>query len=446
MKTLRLLGLATLLSGGILVTAGASSPAVEIHLHPDRPLVTSTGEQTILVKVEAVGRQIRPVEDRTPVNLSLIIDRSGSMSGQRIEQARAGALEAVSRLGQGDVFSLVVFDHEVQTLIPAAGIEDLEEVKRIIRGIQAGGWTNIHAGMETALQELAKNAEGEFLHRAILLSDGQANRGPTSREAFSELGAQYSQKGIVVTTVGLGLGYNEHLLTSLASAGEGNHYFVNNPQDLARIFAQEIGHITSTVAQGVTIRIEWPQGVEVRRVLGREYRQEGASLEINFRDLADRQSKYSILEVNVPEGREKEVFSLLQASARYTEPGRSETRQAAQSLSVLYVDDEETAQRAVNEEVQRDYVTLARAEVQDNAIMRASQQDVEGARREWKSLQSSVREVGLNASVVAEADASIEEEEKILRSRNYSRDEILSRNASSYQDRYQQTPLIKTED
>ena len=441
MKTPLLTGFITLLTllGALLVSA--ATPTVEIHLHPDRPLVTTTsGEQTILVKVEASGLA-RPVVDRAPVNLSIIIDRSGSMSGERIEQAKAGAIEAVRRLGAGDIFSLVVFDHEVQTLIPAGPLEDREKVENIIRRIQPGGWTNIHAGMEAGLRELAQYAEGNYLHRAVLLSDGHANRGPTTPEAFAELGRQFGHKGIIVSTVGLGLGYNEHLLTSLSSAGEGNHYFVQHARDLPRIFGGEIGQLLATVARGVTIRIEIPEGIEVRRVLGRPYERQGSTMELNFHDLAAEQRKYTILEVAVPEGQEEAVRELLQASARYTAVHDGSAGEVRQNLTIRYTGDEEQARQAVDEQVQRDFITLARAQTQEEVLRRVEMNDREGARQQWQNLSVDVQYMGIAPSAVEELNEAINEEDAILRSRSYRREEVLMRRASSYQMMNQQVPV-----
>ncbi|MCH8473616.1 MAG: VWA domain-containing protein [Opitutales bacterium] len=435
MKTQYLLSCLFALLAGSILSAGET---VRIHLSPDRPVVPVGEEQTVLIKVEVEGAEL-PEADRPPVNLSLVIDKSGSMSGDRIRYARKGALEAVRRLGSEDIFSLVVFDREVKTLIPAGPIEDLSRVEEIISGIRAGGTTNIHGGMTEALAQLQTHDSDRYLHRAVLLSDGLANVGPRSDEAFAELGRQFSQNGIVVSTIGLGQDYNEQLLAALAGAAEGNNYFVDRPEVLAKIFEEEIGHLVSTVAQGVRLRIQLPDGIEIRRHLGRPVEEKDGYLEIHFHDLGAGLRKHNLMEVVVPAGQEGDLQDLLSAEVTYRVVSDGTTGQNRANRQIRYSRDAEEVEKATDEDVQKSFAALWQAELQEQALTLVRSGKNTEAAEVWGTAAAAAPSMGLSADVVLELEEQAAAEEKVLRMRSYTREEMLRRQTDAYQIRNQQS-------
>ncbi len=425
--------------GAVLLLAlpvADGAETVLLKLESDRPVVEAGKAQTVRVKVQVTGAEL-PEADRPPVNLAIIIDKSGSMSGDRIANARRGAVEAIRRLGRQDVFSVVVFDSSVRTLIPAQRLTDVGHAEEIISGIHAGGTTNIYGGMEAGLAELKKNLKG-FLHRAVLLSDGLANVGPTQPEAFEKLGREFAKAGVIVSTIGLGRDYNEHLLASLAQASEGNNYFVDNPNILPKIFEDEIGALVSTVATGVTITIELPKGVVLQNVLGRTHRQRGSRVEIDFHDLGGGASKYSLLELAIPQGREGDVLDAFEATARYRRAGDNQAGETSARTQVHYVASREKADAAVNLDVQHAWVELRQAEVQDELVDLVERGERDEARARLAKLAEEAARERIAAPAVERLNDFRGREEQILQHRGYSRAEALNRRTDAYQLRNQQ--------
>ncbi len=424
----------------VLLAMPLRAPAETVHLRitSDRPVVEAGKSHTVRVKVEVEGAEL-PAAERPPVNLSLIIDKSGSMRGDRIEHARQGAIEAVRRLGSQDIFSVVVFDSRVETLIPAQRLTNLGLVEEQITGIQAGGTTNIHGGMQAGLAELKKNLDKKYLNRAVLLSDGLANVGPTRPEAFDQLGREFSRSGVIVSTVGLGRDYNEQLLTSLAQASEGNNYFVDNPKTLPKIFEEEIGALVSTVATGVTITIELPAQVSLGKVLGRTYRQTGNRIEIDFHDLGGGASKYSVLELTIPQGDEGQVLDALVARARYRCVADNRDGETSAGTQVRYTRRAAEAEAAVNLEVQNAWVELHQAAVQDEVLDLVERGDRQQAQERLRKLGEEAAAAGIQAPAAARLESYGQRESQILQERSFSRQEVLERRTDAYQMRNQQS-------
>lgn len=351
---------------------------VEIKLSPDRPVLACTGETTtVLVKIEVRGRP-RVAVERPPVNVCLVIDKSGSMSGERIEQARQGALEALRRLGPEDTFSLVVFDSRVEALIPARRLESAHEAEEAIRSLRAGGTTNLHGGLVEGGKQLRRGHRPGQISRLVLLSDGHANVGPRDPRELADLGRQLAAEGITVSTVGLGLDYNEDLMTALSQASEGNTYFVETPRDLPRIFNRELGEVLEIVAAGVRLEITPLPGTTIHRVLGREATVMEGAHHIDLREVAAEQAKYVVLEVEIPAGTEGERRALLTAGVRYQVPGDNRDRQLPEEQTAVRFSDDSEKLARVDHAVETAHARLLLAHAREAAIERADDFDPEG--------------------------------------------------------------------
>ncbi|MCP4644119.1 MAG: VWA domain-containing protein, partial [bacterium] len=223
------------------------------------------------------------------------------------------AIMALRRLKRDDIVSVVTYDTTVNVLVPATKVSDLEVIVREIQRIQAGSNTALFGGVSKGAAEVRKFLVDDRVNRIILLSDGLANVGPSSPGALADLGASLAKEGIAVSTIGLGLGYNEDLMTQLAQASDGNHIFAENARDLEVAFNAEFSDVLSVVAQDVTVRIRCPEGVRPVRVLGRDADVVGQTVTTRLNQLYSEQQKYVILEVEVPAsstGSEMELASV----------------------------------------------------------------------------------------------------------------------------------------
>ena len=240
--------------------------SVRLRIDLDRSVLPSESPDRAIIKICLDGLR-RPRRERPPVNLALVLDRSGSMSGEKLDKAKEAALEVLRHLSSDDIFSLVAYESGVQTLIEAQPVGNGRAIEHAIRSIEAGGSTALFAGVSQGASEVREYLEGgHYVNRIILLSDGLANVGPSSPEELGRLGGALVKEGISVTTVGLGLGYNEDLMTRLAQRSDGNTYFVESSADLPRIFAAELGDVLDVVARRVVVEIEFPDGRAAARI------------------------------------------------------------------------------------------------------------------------------------------------------------------------------------
>ncbi|MEM6820493.1 MAG: VWA domain-containing protein [Verrucomicrobiota bacterium] len=281
MRTLLL----TLCSGLLLIGCGvAKNPTLQVNVIPERSYVVASDEQELVFSIDLLGCSVRP-NKRHPLNLALVLDRSGSMRGAKLEQAKQAAILVVDQLQSKDTFSLVAYDTQVDVLIPAQHVRNKKQIRSAIRNLGCGGSTALHAGVKAGAQELREYFDEEKVNRVILLSDGIANVGPRTPAELARLGQRLIRESIHVTTVGLGDDYNEDLMVSLAEASAANYYYVQDIETLPTIFAEELGYLRNVVARNIRIRIELPDGVTPIEILGHpEIRFKGNTAELKLND------------------------------------------------------------------------------------------------------------------------------------------------------------------
>ena len=372
MKLRSLLSLAavsTALLGLFTVASARTDEAVAFRLDVDRTVLPANTNVKAIVKVALDGVKLPRRELRPPVNLALVIDRSGSMNGDKIAKAREAALEAVRQLAPDDIVSVVAYDSTVETLVSARRVGDRRRLEEAIRSLEATGNTALYGGVVRGAEEIRRYSEDErFVNRIILLSDGQANVGPSSPEELGRLGASLMREGVAVSTIGLGLGFNEDLMTRLAQRSDGNTYFVEDSSDLPRIFAAELGDVLSVVARRVVIEIEFPEGVRPLAFIGREGKIEGRKAEVMLSQLYGGQEKFALVEVEVSPvkaGRKREIA---RATVSYEDALNQRSATATAAKSVEFSADETAVVKSADHRVQADYAANIIAAAKDEAI------------------------------------------------------------------------------
>ena len=350
-------------------TRDASMQPVRVHVDVDRSVLPAETPDRAIVKVgldcePPVRRDLRP-----PVNIALVIDRSGSMSGDKIVKAREAALEAVRRLSPDDIVALVVYDTTVQTLVPAQRVGNGRRLEQAICGIEVGGNTALHGGVSRGAAEVRRHMEDRrYVNRVILLSDGLANVGPSSPEDLGRLGASLVKEGISVTTIGLGLGFNEDLMTRLAQCSDGNTYFVEHSNDLPRIFAAELGDVLSVIARRVIIQIDFPAGVRPLKFIGRDGIIRGQRAELSLNQLYGGQEKFALVEVEVPATKAGTELEIARARVSYENAISQRDENVTATRSVQFSKSQTAVIRSANHQVQADYAANALAVAKDEAV------------------------------------------------------------------------------
>ena len=213
------------------------------------------------------------------MNLAIVIDRSGSMRGPRLANAIAAATGIVERMRDGDRVTVVSFDDAAQVVVPPtlASATSRPGVEAAIRSIRPGGDTCLSCGLESAMTELDEaRASADEVDRAILLSDGAANRGVRDAGGLRAIAGRMRDRGCAVTTVGLDVDFDEKVMAAIASESNGHHYFVADAGDLAQVFDRELDSLLATVARDAELVITPARGVEITEVFDRAFRREGS--------------------------------------------------------------------------------------------------------------------------------------------------------------------------
>jgi Ca-activated chloride channel family protein len=205
--------------------------------------------------------------------------------------------------------------------------------------------------VNTGLGQVREHLVKTHVNRLILLSDGQANVGPSSPGELAQLGIEAGKLGIPVTTVGLGLGYNEDLLTQLALSSDGNHGFAETPDQLEDIFANELGDVMSVVANDVLIEIELAPGITPVRGLNRPVSINGRKAELKLHQIYGKQRKNVILEVAVPKSAAGKTRKLADVAVAYRNLATRKTAKAAKPLAVAFHKSKATVDKSANQRV-----------------------------------------------------------------------------------------------
>ncbi len=345
--------LLTLAAVSIIPLCAAAVPAQKVLIRSEiaSPVILENIQDKNYLKISLTGYPLE-IKKRTPINLALVIDRSSSMSGDRIEKARDAAIQAVHMLDTQDTLSIVTYDSNVEVIVPPTRVKDKNDlVNKIRRNTQPRGMTALFARVSKGLDQVSKYLDREQVNRIILLSDGQANVGPTSVSELSGLAKIAAKKGVAVTTIGIGKNYNEDLMTAIANYSDGNHAFVENSSDLEATFAREFNDVMSVVAQDVEVTIKVANEVTPVRLLGREGEIRGNTVTVKLNQLYSNQEKYVMLEVVPAKGSKNQKKNLAEVLVNYDNLGTKQKDSHKEMLMVSYTDSVDEMKKAVSEEV-----------------------------------------------------------------------------------------------
>ena len=364
----------------MILSAAAFPDRINLDVSISNPYLLASRYSSTFLKIGLTGFHLASERDRRPANVAIVLDRSGSMEGEKIERAKEAAVMALSMLDERDIVSIVTYSDTVSVLVPATRVSDRSLIVKKIHSIYADGSTALFAGVSKGADEVGKFLDMHSVNRVILLSDGLANVGPDSPAALGDLGASLRTEGISVTTVGLGLGYNEDLMFELAEKSDGNHAFVENSKDLVRIFEYEFKDILSVVAQEVEIEISCSPDVIPIRVIGREADIFGNRVIASINQIYSAQEKYLILEVEVPPQTEGTNLKVAEVFIRYANMISKKDESLKGEASIKFTKSQETAEENVDKETMESAVLQVATERNEMAVQLRDEGDVEKAR------------------------------------------------------------------
>lgn len=276
-------------------------------------------ELDALVRVQAPDAPA-DLPKRNPLHLALVIDRSGSMSGQPLDEAKRCAEFVLDGLQATDRLSLVVYDNQVQTLVPTMLLHDKEFARRAIRAIDSGGSTDLHGGWFQGAETLAPHTKENITSRVILLSDGCANHGLLDHDQIHAQCAEFARAGVSTSTYGLGHGFNEELMIGMARHGQGSSYYGQTADDLMDPFREEFELLNALCARRLRLEITPAAGVKAKML--NDYVADGSNAWL-LPNLAFGGEAWAVIRLRVPSAvtaadAEAAAIALCSFSLRYT--------------------------------------------------------------------------------------------------------------------------------
>jgi Ca-activated chloride channel family protein len=237
---------------------------------------------------------------REPLTLAVVFDRSASMNNDaKIGYARQAGHIVADNLTPQDYVSVIAYNDQVQVLVGLHAVLNREYLHHRIDELVASGNTNISAGLLEGCAQVEKRLREPGLHHVILLTDGLANRGVSDPRGLVSLVQRAKQRGIGVTTIGVGSDFNESLLTQMAQAGGGHYSFAANADQIPNAIEQELGSLLAVAAQNVNFKMDLPEGIEIQQVYGHEEAFKPGILEESIGDLTSGEERRMLIKLRV---------------------------------------------------------------------------------------------------------------------------------------------------
>jgi len=243
---------------------------VQMTLSREATMANGPAREQFLVELFGAQSQISGVglpstgSARTPINLCLVIDRSGSMEGPPLEYAKQACAYVVDMMTPNDVLSIVTFEEVVEVLMPPQRVTNKDMIKQGIQQIVPGNTTNLHDGISLGLQQVMANLDPGRVTRLMVLSDGDPTAGIKDFNTLVNLAGGIRERSISATFLGFGPDYNEELLHAMAKRAGGNYYYIPNPQMIPEVFRTEMEKLLTVVARNISIDVKSARWVSLR--------------------------------------------------------------------------------------------------------------------------------------------------------------------------------------
>ena len=282
-----------------------------------------------------------------PLNLVLVIDESGSMSGDKIANLKSALHAFIERFRENDRITIVGFEHEARVIIEAEEKTNVGKISRAIDDIHAEGSTNLHAGLMRGYKMSLKHFDPERTNRMIFWTDGNANVGVTESAEIARDSKRCIKRGISFVTIGLGVDMNNGLLREIADSGRGLMHYIGDAKDIRKTFIDEIDSVLAPAARKVRLKISFSGDLETPKIFGyeKDYQKKktpnGYELKFKLDDL--NHGATQVVLARLPAGAGKDVAG--RASLTYKDAITGEECSASVDLDELPVSDE--ARRSV---------------------------------------------------------------------------------------------------
>lgn len=345
-------GQTTQMPGGTPTVMGVPTQALTMELIPGNKyaLSTETTRDHLLVSLRSLdiagGR-------RAPLNLALVVDRSGSMEGEPLDYVKRACGYVVDLLEPSDILSVITFEEQVQVLMPARRIINKQLIKEHINRIEVGNTTNLFDGIVAGCSQVAAvHAEG-YVNRVLAFSDGEPTTGVKDFSSIVGMVAEQKSRGVTVTVLGFGPEYNEELLAGIARRSGGNYYYISRPELIPEVFRKELEVLMSTVARNLRLKLHLSRWVQIRQVYGKLPTYGMRAAEVTLADLERGSAQSALWELEFapkPAG----VYRIARAELTYDDSVTGRTETIAQPAVFEFTPDRQLVDDNVNPVVQRE--------------------------------------------------------------------------------------------
>lgn len=386
------------------------------HLTQDKILLNGDGTVSLELIMTAGDIDVDKTGANRPVDMVVVLDRSGSMQGEKINQAKQSLLNLINMLSPQDRLALVSYADNVQTHANLLKVTPTNRflLQSAVNSIRTGGSTNLSSGLQQGIAIMQRSLAAGRNGSIILVSDGLANRGTTDPIRLGRMATAAQKHEFGISTVGVGLDFNEHLMTTIADQGAGKYYFLDEPEKFAEILHNEFEHARMTVASNTAVEIPLTDGVTLIDAAGYpvEYRNNKAVFYPG--NLFANQSRSLFLTFKLPTNAEKN-FALNGITLRYQHDNTSRTVSLDEPFQIACIRDKTQVVSSVDKRVweekvlQEDYSKLLDEVAAD--IGNGSKDDAMTAINNYEAEQSE-----RNAAVGSEkVTANLDQDLKVLR-------------------------------
>ncbi len=378
----------------------------ELSLVAARPALLAGDANTvnILIRVQAPDAPKTGLPERPRLNLALVIDRSGSMAGRPLHEAKRAASFIVESLKATDRASVIAYDNEIKTVAASQPVTDKAHLKALIAQIESRGNTNLHGGWLKGAEETANHLATGFTSRVLLLSDGQANEGLTDTDEIATQCSKLADKGVSTSTYGLGESFNEELMVAMARSGRGRGYYSESAESLIERFQEEFALLSSLCARNVRLHLAPMPGVRAEMLNDYETAPDGSW---RLPDLAYDGEAWAAVRLRVSGGSMPatgDALNLLKASVVYRDLDEAECHLPEAMLALPVKTAQEYLETSEDESVLRRISEAEAAKIQEQASRAARHGD-------WEKVNQALEEtkvMAMHSPWLGEVVASLE--------------------------------------
>jgi len=324
--------------------------SVECVAENSHALSTQSTRMHVLTKITGSGTAMG---SRMPLNLCLILDRSGSMEGPPMDYMKRACGYVVDLLEPNDVLSIVAFADQAELIMPARRVVNKQLIKEHINRLEVGNTTDLYGGIAMGASQVASVASQGYVNRALLFTDGEPTAGNKDFQSIVGQVVEQKSRGITITSLGFGGEYNEELLSSIAKRSGGNYYYITRPELIPEIFRKELETMMMTVARNLKMRVQMSRWVQVRQVYGKLPTFGHRSAEVTLADLERAETQSVIIEMELgarPGGR----YRVAKVEVTYDDSTTGRTETAVSDVVVDFTTDAGLIAGGINPVVQRE--------------------------------------------------------------------------------------------